>query len=72
MHAKSGTAYKLARPYRGPHSVARVVENGVEVRPVDKRHSNTTLVALNQVYKCPEEMPNVFWPQKYAITVSHI
>ena len=60
----SSMTYKLARPYHGPYSVVRVVENGVEVRPVDKPYSATTLVALNQVYRCPEEMPNVFWPQK--------
>ena len=56
--------YKLARPCRGPYSVVRVVENGIEVRPVDKPYSATTLVALKRVYRCPEEMPNVFWPQK--------
>ena len=64
MPAKSSMTYKLERSYRGPYSVVRVVENGVEVRPVDKPYSATTLVALNQVYRCPEEMPNVFWPQK--------
>ena len=68
MPANFSTAYKLARPYRGPYSVVRVVENGVEVRPVDKPHS--TLVALKRVYRCPEEMPNAFWPQKDALASS--
>ena len=64
MPAKSSMTYKLARPYRGLYSVVRVVENGVEVRPVDKPYSATTLVTLNRDYRCSEEMPNVFWPQK--------
>ena len=50
------------------YSVIRVVENGVEVRPVDKPHS--TLVVLKWVYRCPEEMPNAFWPQKDALASS--
>ena len=45
MSATTGTAYKLARPYHGPFCMVRVVENCVEVRPVDK--PNSTLVALN-------------------------
>ena len=64
MPAKSSMTYKLARPYRDLYSVVRVVENSIEVRPADKPYSATTLVALNRVYRCPEEMPNVFWPQK--------
>ena len=52
------TAYKLERPYHSPYSVVQVVENVVEVRPVDKPHSTTTFVALKWVRICPEEMSN--------------
>ena len=72
MSAMSGSAYKLVRPYHGPYSVVRVVENGIEVRPVDKRHSTTTLVVLNWVRRCTEKMPNVFWPQKDVVTGCHV
>ena len=41
-----------------PYSVVQVVENVVEVRPVDKPHSTTTFVALKWVRICPEEMSN--------------
>ena len=48
--AKSGAAYKLARPNHGPYCVARVVENRVEVWPVDQPHAIPIRVALNQVH----------------------
>ena len=53
------TPYKLTMPYHSPYRVVRVVENGTEVKPVDKFHSTITLVALNWVHRCTEEMPNV-------------
>ena len=64
--AKSNTAYKLARPFHGPYRVVHVVDNGVEVRPVDQPHATPTRVALNRVRRCPVEMPDVFWPRKDA------
>ena len=67
---KSGTAYKLARPFHGPYHVVHVVENGVEVRPVDQPHVTPTRVALNRVRRCPVEMPDVFWPRKDALPLS--
>ena len=59
--AKSGTAYKLARPYNGPYRVVQVVKNDVEVRPVDQPCAIPTRVALNRVGRCPAEMPDVYW-----------
>ena len=68
--AKSGTAYKLARPFHGPYRVVHVVNNGVEVRPVDQPHATPTHVVLNRVRRCPVEMPYVFWPRKDALPLS--
>ena len=68
--AKSGTAYKLARPFHGPYRVVHVVDNGVEVRPVDRPHATLTRVALNCVRRCPAEMPDVFWPRTDALSLS--
>ena len=62
--AKSGKAYKLARPFHGPYRVVCVVENGFEVRPVDQPHVTPIRVALNQICQCPDEMPNSFWPTR--------
>ena len=58
--AKSGTAYKLARPFHGLYRVVHVVDNGVEVTAVDQPHAILTRVALNWVRRCPVEMPDVF------------
>ena len=60
--AKSGMDYKLARPFHGPYRVVHVVDNGVEVRPVDQPHATPTHMALNRIRRCPVEMPDVFWP----------
>ena len=68
--AKSGTAYKLARPFHGPYRVVHVVDNGVEVRPVDQPHTTPTRVAMNRVHRCCVEIPNVFWPRKDALPLS--
>lgn len=66
----SGTAYKLARQYFGPHSVVQVLEKGIKVRPVDQPPSTTTCVALNRVRWCPDEIPDVFCPQKDTLASS--
>ena len=67
---KSGKAYKLARPFHGPYRVVRVVENGVEVRPVHQPNANPMQVALNRVRKCPLEVSDVLWPQKDVLSPS--
>ena len=64
--SKSGTAYKLARPFHGPYRVVHVVDNGVEVRPVDRPHATLIRVALN----CVCRYPVVFWPRKHALPLS--
>ena len=67
---KSGTVYMLAMPFHGPYCVFHVVDNGVEVRPMDQPHATPTCVALNRVRTCPVEMPDVFWPRKDALPLS--
>ena len=58
MPVTSSMAYKLVIPYHALYNVVRVVENNVEVRPVDRHYSITTFVALKRVYRCLEELPN--------------
>ena len=41
-----------------------MVENGLEVRPVNQPHVTPIRVALNQIFQCPDEMPNSFWPTR--------
>ena len=50
---KSGPAYKLTRPYKGPYHVITVHPNGVELQSVDHPKAKTIRVALNRVRYCP-------------------
>ena len=54
----------------GPYRVVHVVDNGVEVRPMDQPHATPTRVALNRVHRCPVEIPDVFWPRKDTLPSS--
>ena len=58
--ARSGKAYKLARPHHGPYCVVTCSDNTVEVRPVDQSKANSIHVALDCVRVCSEEIPDVF------------
>ena len=68
--AKSGKAYKLAGPFHGPYQVIHVVENCLEIQPVDQPHATPIRVALSQVCRCPDELPDLFWTQKDALALS--
>lgn len=52
--ARSGKPYKLSRPFHGPYRIIRVVENGVEVRPVDKPQLYNLSCGLNHVRRYNE------------------
>ena len=62
--AKSTRAYKFARPFHGPYRVTTVYETGLEVRPVDQPQKKPIRIAFDRVRRCPEEVPNTFWPSK--------
>ena len=51
---KTGPAYKLARPYKGPYRVMQLYPNGAELLLIDKPRSPPIRVALNRVRRCPE------------------
>ena len=60
--AKACKAYKFARPFYGPYRILEQNELGVVVRPVDKPQSEPIRVAYDRIRKCPNEIPNKFWP----------
>ena len=60
--ARSGSAYKFARPYHGPYRILEVMSNNAKIRPVDKPQDKPILVALSQLRRCPEEIGDDFWP----------
>ena len=62
--AKATKAYKFARPFHGPYRITAVHETGIEVRPVDRPQEGSIRVALNRVRRCPEQIPDTFWPRK--------
>ena len=60
--AKSGKAYKFARPFHGPYRIVKLYDNGADVRPVDRSQEAPIRVPLNRLRECPEEIPNQSWP----------
>ena len=60
--AKSGQAWKLARPFHGPFRVTEVMDGGVEVAPVNRPQDKSFRVSLQRVRPCPEEIGNEFYP----------
>ena len=55
-------AYKFARPFYGPYRIIEQNEFGVVVWPVDKPQSEPIRVAYDRIRRCPDEIPNEFWP----------
>ena len=50
---RSGPAYKLTRPYKGPYQVVSTHSNGVELQSVQQPKTKPIRVALNRVRRCP-------------------
>ena len=50
---RSGPAYKLTRPYKGPYHVITTHPNEVKLQSVDYPKAKTIRVALNRVRHCP-------------------
>ena len=68
--ARSGTTWKLARPFHGPFRVVNVKENGLEVCPVDRPRDEPIRVSLNQVRRCPDEVGKEFYPRRTKCTAA--
>ena len=59
---KTGEARKFARPFHGPFRVLELDTNTAKIRRVDKPQEEPILVALDRLRRCPEGVPDVFWP----------
>jgi len=46
---RSGPAYKLAQPHKGPYRIIKTHENGVELQSIEHPRAKTIHVALNRV-----------------------
>ena len=44
--------------------VKEVVTNGVVVYPIDQSEKESIRVALNRVRRCPQQVPDQFWPTR--------
>ena len=55
---RTGLAYKLTRPYKGPYCVIITHPNGVELQSVDHPKAKAIRVALNRVRYCPTAITN--------------
>ena len=62
--AKSGPAWKLARPFHGPFRVTRAMEGSVEVVPIDRPQEQPIRVSLQRVRRCPIEIEDQFYPRR--------
>ena len=51
---KSGPAYKLALPYKGPYRIMQLYENGADVQLIDCPRAQPIRVALNRLRHCPQ------------------
>ena len=60
---RTGEGRKLARPFHGPYRVVEITSNDARVRRVDRPQDEPILVALDRLRRCPEEIPDEFWPK---------
>ena len=67
--AKSGPAWKLARPYHGPYRVVKAMEGGVEVVPVDRPQDIPIRVSAQRIRRCPAELNDQFYPRRAPSSV---
>jgi hypothetical protein len=62
--AKSGKAYKFARPYYGPYRIVEITTNDAKICPVDIPNEEPIFVALDRLRCCPGEIGDEFWPTR--------
>ena len=60
---RTGEGRKLARPFHGPYRVVEISSNDAHIRRVDRPQDEPILVALDRLRRCPEEIPDEFWPK---------
>ena len=60
---KTGQNRKFARPYHGPFRVCELGTNTAKICRVDRPQDDSILVTLARLRRCPEEIPDMFWPQ---------
>lgn len=53
---RSGQAYKLVRPFRGPYRVEKILPNGLELILISKPRAHSIRVYFVRVRRCPREI----------------
>ena len=66
--AKSCKSYKFVRPFQGPYRIIQLYDGGADVTLVDKPEEPSIRVPFERLHVCPEEVPDVSWPQKSTIS----
>ena len=61
LHAVSGKAWKLARPFYGPYRIVSLTRTNAEVKLIDKPDADAIFVALNRVRLCYQELLSKSW-----------
>ena len=51
---RSGPAYKLSRPYKGPYRILRLYPNGADLQSIEHPWAQTIRVALNRGRRFPQ------------------
>ena len=59
---KTGEARKFARPYHGPYRIVELSPSNAYIRRVDRPQDDPIFVALQRLRRCPDEIPDEFWP----------
>ena len=59
---KTGKNRKFARPFHGPYRIVEINPSNASIRRVDKPQEEPILVALSRLRRCPDEIPDEFWP----------
>ena len=59
---RTGEKQKLTRPYHGPFRVVKLMPNNAYIKRVDKPEAEPLLVAVDRLRRCPDEIPDTFWP----------
>ena len=61
--AKSGKAYKFARPYYGLYRIVEITSNDAKICPIDSPNEEPIFVTLDRL-RCPGEVGDEFWPTR--------
>ena len=62
--AKTGKAYKFAKPFHGPYRILTLYEGGADVTLVDRPREAPIRVPYERLRVCPEEIPDQSGPTK--------